>query len=299
MVLLLACIAGRAQELNCKVTVLHEKITGVDPQLFTGMQRAITEFMNAHKWTTDEYATTEKIDCNILINITNNNVNSDIESFSATISVQASRPVYNSSYTSTLINYQDKDFAFKYSQFSPLRFEDNQVVGTDPMTSNLTAVLAYYAYTILALDYDSFSPLGGTNFLKKAQNIVNNAPEGKGITGWKSVESTRNRYWIVDQMLNIRFQDMRSYWYTMHREGLDSMYTRPIEARGRILANLRKVYQVNRENPSSVMIQFFFAAKSDEIQHILAQAPKSDRGQYITMLNAMDVPNAAKYNALK
>ncbi len=262
------------------------------------MQKAITDFMNTHKWTND-FALSEKIDCSILINLTNNNVNSDPDGYSATMNIQATRPIYNASYTSNLINYIDKDMIFHYAQFNSLLFDDNSVSGADPMTSNLTAVLAYYSYLILALDYDSFSPEGGTPFLKRAQNVVNNAPDGKSITGWKAVENTRNRYWIIDQMLNNRFSDVRGYWYTMHREGLDSMSMKPAESRMRILVNMKKLFEVNKENPNSILIQFFFNAKADELLHILAGTPKQDRGQYITLLTAMDVPNAAKYNALR
>ncbi len=145
------CIAGWAQELNCKVTIRHDKITGVDPAVFTAMQRAITEFLNSHKWTTDEFAVVEKIDCNILINLTGNNVNADVDGYSATLNIQATRPVYNSTYTSNLINYIDKDIAFHFSQFNTLQFDDNQVSGNDAMSSNLTAVLAFYSYLILGL----------------------------------------------------------------------------------------------------------------------------------------------------
>ena len=297
--LICLCIAGRAQEFNCKVTVMHDKITGVDLQVFNDMQKALNEFMNSHKWTTDEFSPTEKIDCSILINLISNKVGGDPEAYTASFSIQATRPVYNASYTSTMVNYVDKDIVFRFSQYNSLRFDDNQVSGTDPMASNLTAIMAYYAYLVLGLDYDSFSPSGGTNFLKKAQNVVNNAPDGKGISGWKSVENTRNRYWIADQLLNTRFQDVRNYWYQMHREGLDSMYAKPNESRTRILVNLKKLYQVNRENPNSIVLQFFFNAKSDELLHLLGQAPKQEKGQYITLLTAMDVPNAAKYNALK
>lgn len=294
-------LRGSAQELNCVVTVLHDKITGtgIDPQVFSTMQKSITEFMNSHKWTSDEFAASEKIDCNILINLTGNNINSDPDSYNATLSIQATRPVYNSTYTTKLIDFVDKDVSFKFSPFTPIHFDDNQASGSDPMSGNLTAILAYYSYIVLALDYDSFSPNGGSTYLKKAQNVVNNAPDGKGVTGWKNVESTHNRYWIVDQMLNTRFSDIRKVWYSMHREGLDSMYAKPAEARTRILSNIRKLYDVNRENPSSVYIQFFFNAKSDEIIHLLAQAPKNERSQYITLLDALDVPNLAKYNALR
>jgi uncharacterized protein DUF4835 len=297
--LYIPCFVVSAQELNCKVTIRHDKITGIDPQVFTAMQRAITEFLNSHKWTGDEFAPLEKIDCNILINLTGNNVNADVDGYSATLNIQATRPVYNSTYTTNLINYIDKDVSFHFSQFNTLQFDDNQVSGNDAMSSNLTAVLAFYSYLILGLDYDSFSPDGGTALLKKAQNIVNNAPDSKSISGWKAVENTHNRYWIADQLLNTRFSDVRSFWYSMHREGLDSMSFKPAEARTRILVNIKKLYNVNRENPNSILLQFLFNAKADEIIHLLSQAPKQERGQYITLLSAIDVPDAAKYNALR
>ena len=295
----LLAITGKAQEFSCRVSIMHDKITGVDPQVFSNMQKAITDFMNGQKWTTDNFETNEKIECNVLINLTGNNLNGDVENYSANLSIQATRPVYNTTYTSKLIDYQDKDVAFKFSPYIPMHFDDNSVTGTDPLASNLTAILAYYSYIILALDYDSYAPNGGTNYLKKAQGVVNNAPDGKGISGWKSVESTRNRYWIIDQMLNTRFSDMRKFWYTMHRESLDSMYAKPNESRTRILANIRNHYEVNRDNPSSAYMQFFFNAKSDEIIHLLSAAPKTERTQYITLLDALDVPNSAKYNALR
>ncbi len=297
---MLAAFCAPAQEFNCKVTVLHEKISGVDAQVFVSMQKAINEFMNNQRWTTNEFGPVERIDCNIMFNLVSNNVGGDPDAYSGTMSLQATRPVYNANYTSTLVNYVDKDIQFKYTQYSPLHFDDNQVSGTDPMAANLTALLAYYSYLVLALDYDSFAPNGGTNELKKAQNVVSNSPESnKSISGWKAIESTRNRYWLVDELLNTRFEDVRGFWYTMHREGLDSMYNKPTEARARILNGVKKLAQVNKENPSSVLIQFLFNAKSDEFLHLLANLPKPERGPYISMLSALDVPNAAKYGGLK
>jgi hypothetical protein len=300
LVLLCGPLAG-AQEFNCKVTIMSDKIksAGIDPQLFTGMQKAIQDFMNTRRWTTDEFASAEKIDCNIFINLTNSNIGGDPNAFSGTFSIQASRPVYNASYTTTIVNYVDKDFAFKYSQFNPLNFDNNRVSGADALSSNITAVIAYYAYMVLAMDYDSFSPMGGTPYLKLAQGLVNNAPDGKGISGWKSVDNNRNRYWLVDQMLNLRFKEVRNFWYMMHREGLDSMSTKPIESRTRILTNVKKLYQVNRENPSSVILQFILSAKSNEFLQLVEAAPKSERQQYISMLAVIDVPNSNKYNLLK
>jgi len=295
----ICCNAAMAQELNCKVKVMHEKIQATDPQVFTTMERAILEFMNTRKWTTDDYQPAERIDVNILINLTGK-ISGDDDGYTATLNIQSSRPVYNSGYSSPLVNYIDRDFVFHYSQYNPLQFDDNRVNGTNPLESNLTAVLAYYAYIVIGLDYDSFSPNGGSLYLKKAQNIVNNAPEsGKSIAGWKAFEDKRNRYWLIDQLLSPRFQVWRSFWYTLHRECLDNMYNKPAEARQKILAGINSMAQLNRENPSSVIMQFFFAAKSDELLRIVAQMTREERAPYLAALAQMDVPNAAKYNNLK
>lgn len=301
LMVMVCALSAQAQEFNCKVTIMSDKIksSGTDPQVFTSMQKSIMDFVNSRRWTTDEFGTNEKIDCNIFINLTANNVGGDPNTFSGTFSIQASRPVYNSGYTSTIVNYVDKDLTFKYTQFNPLNFDDNRVVGIDAISSNLTAVIAYYMYLVLAMDYDSYSPLGGTTYLKRAQNIVNNFPDGQRISGWQAKENNRNRYWLVDQMLNQRFQDARTFWYIMHREGLDSMSMKPIEARTRILTNVKKLYQINRENPSSVLLQFLFSAKSSEMLNLVEAAPKAERPQYISMLALIDIANAGKYNALK
>jgi hypothetical protein len=290
---------SEGQELNCKVNINRDKMQSVAPEVFTAMQRAIIEFMNNRKWTNDEVATNERIDCNIQLTLTGNRINGDIDAYSANLSITSSRPVYNSGYISTTCNHLDKDVTFKYNQFTPLQFDDNRVTGTEPLASNLTAVLAYYAYIIIGLDYDSYGLDGGSQYFKRAQNVVNNAPDEKGIAGWKAVEGNRNRYWLVDQLLNTRFHDLRTEWYPLHRESLDSLAGKPAESRTRALSNLKKLYQVNRENPTSMLMQFFFAAKSEEILHLLNQAPKAERGPYIALLAIMDVPNAAKYNSLK
>lgn len=296
-ILCLFAITGNAQELNCKVKVMYDRIQGVDKQVFLGMERAITEFLNTRKWTNDQYSPAEKINCNILINLAKK-VDEDI--YEGTMNIQATRPVFNSSYTTSIINFIDKEVLFSYSQFAPLQFDDGRVTGSNAMQSNLTALLAFYSYLIIGLDYDSFSPNGGVDYLKKAQNVVNNAPEqGKNIKGWKAVDGNKNRYWLMDQILNPRFATFRSYWYTMHREGLDNMYTKPADGRKVILDGIIKLGQLNRENPNSILIQFFFNAKSEELMSIVAQLPQQERVSYIGMLQQMDVPNAQKYNNLK
>jgi hypothetical protein len=297
-ILLIAFAAtANAQELNTKVRVMHDKINNVDDQVFLTMERSIGEFMNTRKWTTDDFGISEKIDVNILINLTAKAAEDDI--YNATISIQSSRPVFNSSYTSPLVNYVDKEVVFKYSQFTPLQFDDNRVVGNDAMASNLTAVLGYYAYLLIGLDYESFAPNGGDPYFKKVQNIVNNAPEqGKSIPGWKAVEGNRNRYWIIDQIMSPRFSEVRTFWYTMHRQGLDNMYNKPEESRLKILSGIPRLSQVQKENPGAILLQFFFNAKSDEMVRILSQVPKEQRMQYIPLLSQMDVANSAKYQGL-
>ncbi len=294
----LSGFAGTAQEFNCKVDVKHDKIAGVDPIVFTTMQRNITDFMNTHKWTNDDYANNEKIDVNILFNLSSR-VSGDNDGYSGTMNITSTRPVYNTSYTSPLINYVDKDVTFSFSQFVPLQFDDNHITGTNPLNSNLTAILAYYAYLVLGLDYDSFAPLGGTQYLKKAQNVVNNAPDGSGITGWKVLDGNKNRYWLIDQMLNTRFEEVRKYWYSFHREGLDNMYNKPEDSRKKVLAGIFKLSTVNRENPNSIYLQFFFNAKSDELIKLISQMPATDRAPILGLLSQMDVANTQKYNSLK
>lgn len=296
--LLLLTIRTQAQELNCKVSVRHDKIQNVDPQVFTDMERAITSFVNTRKWTADEYATSEKIDCTIMFNLTAKLDANSTDAYAATINIQATRPVFNTGYNTSMINFVDREVNFRFNQFSPLTFDDNRVSGSDPLTDNLTANLAYYIYIILGLDYDSYSINGGNLYFKKAQNIVNNAPEGKGVGGWKAAESTKNRYWLIDQILNPRFVDYHKYWYTMHRMGYDNLYDKPNEGRKNILGGISTLNKLNRENPNSILVQFFFNAKSNEILNIIGDLPLVDRQGYITLLSQTDVPNAQKYQAL-
>src|SRR5690606_34330085 len=167
-------IPAQAQELNAQVKVLSTAIANTDKQIFTTMEKSITDFFNTRKWTKDEFATNEKININILINLISKK---EGDVYTGTLNIQASRPVYNTSYTSPTINFLDKDLVFRYTQFTPMQFNENRITGSDAGASNLTAVLAYYAYLVIGLDYESFSKEGGTEYFKKAQYIVNNAPE--------------------------------------------------------------------------------------------------------------------------
>ena len=287
-----------AQEINCKVSIRHDRISNVDQQVFTDMERAIASFINTRKWTTDEYATQEKIDCTIMFNLTAK-IDGMQDAYEATMNIQATRPVYNTGYTTSLINFVDKDANFKFNQFSPLVFDDNRVSATgDAIADNLSATLAYYIYLLLGLDYDSFANNGGNIYFKKAQNVVNNAPEGKGVRGWKAVDGNKNRYWLIDQIMSPRFIDFHKYWYTMHRLGFDQYYDKPVEARKNILSGIGMLQKLNRDNPNAILVQFFFNAKSTELINLIADMSVAERQQYITQLAQTDVTNAQKYQNL-
>lgn len=291
----------QAQELNCTVKVMADALQGqaADKEVFNTMEQSITDFMNTRKWTNDQYSPNEKINCNILLNVTKP-LNGVQNGYTATLTVQATRPVFNTSYNSQTFKHVDKEVDFVYNQFSPLEFNDNRVSGNNAYVSNLSAVLAYYAYMVIGFDYDSFAPQGGTEYFKKAQNIVNNAPEqGKSIRGWTAVEGNFNRYWLTDQILNPRFQAIRSVWYSMHREALDNMYQEPEKSREVILKSISTLSQLQKENPGSAILQLFFNSKSDEFASVVAQVPVEKRALYITMLSQIDVPNTQKYNSLK
>ena len=285
-----------AQEFNCKVSIIHAEIRNVDPQVFTTMEQSVTEFVNNRKWTNTAFRPEEKIDMNILLQLSER---LGEDGYKGRITINATRPVFNTSYASPTVNFVDRDLTFRSSQYTPLTFDDNRVTGPDALASNLTAVIAYYCYMVLGLDYDSFEQDAGDPFFKKAQNIVSNAPEGSGIGGWRAVESRTNRYWIVDQILNPRFKTFRTYWYTMHRKGLDNLYAKPDSGRLAVLEGVPLLSQLQRENPGAILIQFFFNAKSDEFVKMLAALPREDRAPYITALSAIDVANVRKYDALK
>lgn len=296
-ILLLEAFQLQAQELICKVNVIGDQVTGIDPKVFNTMEQDAMTFLNTRKWGNDAFDNKEKIECVFTI-VLNKQIEGVEGGFSGRLSVQSTRPVYNSSYTSPMINYTDKDFAFKYIQFQPFDFNDNRVSGNDPLVSNLTAMLAYYTYIILGMDYDSFQLKGGTDFFNRAQNIVNNAPEHKAITGWKAAESQKNRFWLIDQMLNNRFVDFRTVMYKYHRMGLDLMSTETTQARATINSLFPILQQINSENPVSMLMLFFITTKSEEIRNFLAQNSLAEKQKIIPMLSSIDVTNATKYAEL-
>jgi hypothetical protein len=300
IVVLMLCFSllqAMAQELNCKVNVLGDQITGVDQKVFATMAQDAAAFVNTRKWSSDEFENREKIDCIFTIILTKT-LEGVEGGFSGRIAIQATRPVYGTSYVTNLINYTDKDFAFKYIQFQPFDFNDNRVTGNDPLVSNLTAVMAFYANLILGFDYDSYSLRGGTEFFNKALNIVNNAPENRFIMGWKAMEGQRNRFWLSDQILNSRFSAFRDNYYKYHLQGLDLLSTEAETGRKNINAIFAPLQQINTENPSSILLAFFFAAKNEEIKNFVQQNSTAEKQRIVPILSQIDVTNAAKYGEL-
>ena len=292
---ILSLFAGfaSAQEINSRVTVLSNRIgPNVSQNVFRTLQVALNNFVNNRKWTSDNFAPNERIECNFLLNL---EPSSDLNVYNASLTVQAARPVFNTSYLSPIINFQDENIVFKYVEFQQLDFNENRVSGTDALASNLTAIFAYYVDMIIAFDYDSFAPRGGDIFFQKAQNIVNDAPDGRGISGWKAFDGTRNRYWLVENMLNSRYTVMHDVYYNYYRMGMDKLYEDEATARAEVLNVLNLLNNFNTDNPNKMINQFFFQGKSTELIKIFSKAAPQDKARASELLQKMDITNAAKY----
>ena len=295
---LLLSFTVSAQELNAKVSVMAGQIkSSVNRNVFQTLQTALTNFLNNRKWTNDSYRQQEKIVCHFLLNITQ-----DIEPnvYRAVLTIQAGRPVYNSSYISPLLNFQDNDVSFKYIEFQQVEFNESNITGSDPAASNLTAIFAYYVYMILGLDYDSFSPRGGDLYFKRAQNIVSGAPDGRNITGWKAFDGQRNRYWLAENFTNSKYSLLHDAYYAYYRLGMDKMYEDENLGRAAMLQVLKKLDTYNSDNPNTMINQFFFQGKSTELVNIFKKALPQDKATAKDILPRIDITNAAKYqDALK
>lgn len=278
-----------AQELNCQVQVLSSQIAGTDKRVFESMRTAIFEFMNTRKWTNETFKIEERIDCSILINITEK-IGTD--EFRGTLQIQARRPVYKTSYNTALLNFNDNDIIFKYLESQPLEFVENTY------TSNLTSILGFYAYYLIGLDYDSFSLNGGTPYLQKALAVVNNS-QGSGYQGWKAFDSNKNRYWLVNNMLDATFVSLRECMYNYHRKGLDVMAENKESGRAVILESLQELKKVHQVKPLSFSLQVFFIAKADEIVNVFCGGFSDEKARVVTMLNEIDPTNSNKYTKIQ
>jgi hypothetical protein len=288
--LLLLCsgLTSVAQELRCTVTVNANQVETSDRGIFKEMKNSIEQFMNSRKWTNDTYKQHERINCNLLITITKMPA---IGSFAATVQVQSARPVFNTNYTSLLFNFADRDWEFEYIESMNLEYNDNTY------TSNLTSMLAVYAYLILGVDYDSFSELGGTPYFQRALSVVNNAQQSN-LPGWQSLGSNRNRYWIVENFNNSQMIDVRKAIYAYHRLGLDTFDKNPDQSREVILKGLRDIKKVRDINPNAILIISFFDAKGKELANLFSSGPIQVRREAYDIITAIDPSNRSSYEKI-
>ncbi len=277
-----------AQEFICQVQVNAPQVEGSEKKVFQTLQQSVYEFINNRKWTNYAYKPEERIECSMIITITDR-ISSD--QFKGKINVVLQRPVYKTSYNTTLLNYLDKDFDFKYVEYEPLDYND------DAFTTNLTSVLAYYVYIFLAVDADSYTKSGGTPYYEKARAVVN-AAQSTPEKGWKAFESMKNRYWLVENMLNSTYSPLREGIYQYHRLGLDIM-TENIElARSAINDCMENFQRANREKPGLFVLQLMMDAKRDELINVYSQASPMDKTKAVNILKELDPANSSKYQQI-
>jgi hypothetical protein len=283
-----ALAAGTAQELNCTVNVIAPQISNLEATVIESLESSIREFINGRRWTSDDFRMEERIECTMQLTITEavNPTN-----FKGNLQIQSSRPVYNSDYKTPMFFVNDGDFEFVWDGSSVIQFMPDQ------FRDNLSSVLAFYAYMILGMDYDSMGLEGGTDQFLKAQTIVANA-QNAPQAGWKASQSQQNRYWLVENMLSQTFRPVRSCIYHYHRLGMDRLYDDVDKARMTIADALIEMRQTHRIRPSSYNLQLFFLAKSDEILKVFGPAPEPEKTRLLPVLKQMDPGNISKYDSI-
>jgi len=279
-----------AQDVLCNLQVTSQNIDeSSDQRIYDALQSSLTEFINNRKWTDYDIKPEERIEFNMVMTIVGR---PDKDQFSARLNIVSSRPVYGSAYSSPLLNYLDEDFNFEYVEFQPMDYQDNQYM------SNLTSVIAYYVYIIIALDFDSFSLNGGTQFYEKAEAVVNAAQEG-GQVGWNSSEDQRNRYWLVEGYLNkSSSEDVRKFYYEYHRLGLDDMAENPDQGRAVALNSLGFLQDAHDARPGLFSLQLVMDAKKDEFVNIFKGGNPQEKSDAQNILKKIDPANSSTYSKI-
>lgn len=285
----------KGQELAAVVSLQTNKVDNqVDPKIFVQLQTQLKDFINQRKWTADLFTQEEKIDCSFYITI-ESVVSPGV--YNAKLSIVANRPVFGATYTTPLLNMQDANFTFKYQLGQPIEFNENNVARTDALEANLTATLAYYIYIILGLDYDSFSKNGGAPLFNKALNIVYNAPDGSGISGWKSYDGQRNRFVLIDNYTKSGFDKLHEVAFNYYRKGIDQLAEQPEQGKVAILNALMSLQELNEEQVNSMAISIFMQGRVSELIGLFSNADRSTKKQLMTTLSAIDIANLNKYKA--
>lgn len=277
-IILIIATPACAQELNFKVTINAEQIQTTDRQVFKDMERSFANFLNSRKWTPDSYKNYERINCALFLNISKM---PSIGNFVASAQITVARPVYGSNYETVLLNFADRDWEFEYIESQPLEYNDNTYI------SNLTSMLAFYAYVVLGFDYDSFSELGGNPYFQKALTVVNNA-QPSNRPGWEALGSNRSRYSLLENVNNPQMAELRKNTYKYHRLALDTYSKNPDEARAIILECLRNIKKVWTINPSSIFVVTFFDAKANELVSVFSEGNLTVRREAFDILTSVD-----------
>ena len=278
----------QAQELNARVTLLAPQVSNISKPTLDALQKTIRDFLNNNKFSNESYKPQERIDCSFIITINSWDGGSG---YTAEAQIQSSRPVFNSSYNSTLLNMSDKNFDFNFNDGATIDFSDQNFI------SNISALLTYYAYTIIGMDKDSFSKMGGTPFYKKAQNIINLA-QASGNTGWRAADGLRNRFWFNENVLNPIFAELRNFIYSYHLSGLDQL-TDNDKGLTQIVAALPALQQMDKQKLGSIFPNVYFATKAEEVTNVLSKLNGQDRMKAYNMLAEIDPANIGKYEGLK
>ena len=292
---LLPSVYVAAQELHCTVDLNYSKISGVDPSTFSSLKNAITEFMNQRAWTQDNFAPEERIECAMYITLESVVAQ---DQYSGTITIQSSRPGYNSTYNSPILNFRDLDFIFTYAANTPIDFNVNQY------NSNLTSVLGFYAYFIIGLDYATMSKNGGDKYFTMAEQIANQVPStASDAKGWKPFDSNpltqgKNRYNIISSVMGGKYEGYKQALYEYHFQGIDLFYDDPSTARANISNALDKIDKAFKDNASNILLIMFLQAKGDEIVGIFAGADQSEKTKVVNMLKRLDPANGPKYDKI-
>ncbi len=292
-VAIFAILGLSAQELKCTVTINSSQIQGTNKQVFETLQAALNDFMNNHQWTDLSYGINERIECTMLFNVTEH---SD-DMFTTTLQVQARRPVYGTAYTTTLLNFNDKKVNFKYVEFDPIE------INNSTYENNLTAILAYYAYIIIGMDLDSFGKMGGTPAFQMAEQIVTMSQSRSDAEGegWKAFDDDKNRYALINNLMDERFRKFREYYYEYHRLALDNMATNVANARARISAGLPVLRDLNRLYPGAIALMAFLDAKNDELISLFSsdKAPAQERTAVYDVLMDVNPALGTRYEPIK
>lgn len=288
IVSLLSAFAVNAQELNCRVTVNAEKVGSTNNQVFKTLETALNDFVNRTDWTGQGYQANERINCSMFINVTGYNSGA----FAASIQVQSARPIFNSSYSSPVLNFNDRDFNFEYVEFQNLTFNPNSY------DSNLISTIAFYCYMMIGMDADTFAPNGGTSYFEIAQDVASIAQQG-GAKGWSQSDGMQNRFFLINDMMSSTFEPFRQALYEYHFLGLDKMATDTKAGKEGVKQALTTLNEVSKVRPNAFLTRIFFDAKSDELVGIFSGGPNIPISDVVENLNRLSPLNASKWANIK